>query len=75
MEVSLAVLDAERLQREVHIRVPDHRSFFGNVVTRERIAGDGEGAAVPGVDGGFGASEGVGAVDDKLGAKKLGSAG
>lgn len=29
---------------------------------------------MPGVDGGFGAGEGVGAVDDKLGAKELGGA-
>ena len=75
MEVALTVLDAERFERKVYVGVFDHGSFFGSVLARERVASDGEGAAVPGVDGGFGAGEGVSAVDDELGAEELGGAG
>jgi len=36
------------------------------------VAADFNGAAMPGVDGGFGACEGVGIIDNKLSAEDLG---
>jgi len=74
MEIFLTVLDAERLEREVYVGIFDHRSFFSRVLARKRIAGDGEGTAMPSVDGGFGTSEDVGAIDNELGAEELGGA-
>ena len=58
----------------MHVGVFDHGRLFGRVLAGKDIASDGEAAAMPGVDGSFGAGEGVGTIDDKLRAEKLGGA-
>ena len=53
------------------VRVFDHGRLFCYVLARKDIAGDGECAAMPGVECGLGSGEDVGAINHKLGTKQL----
>lgn len=67
---------SQPLERKVHVCITAHLRLFRDVLAL-RLAGQLERAAVPGVDGGFGAAEGVGLVRGRgeLGAEELGGAG
>ena len=68
---------AERFEVEGQVGILGHGRFFGRVLGERAVAGDGEGAAMVGVDGGgAGAEKGVDARGgDEGGAEELGGAG
>lgn len=74
MSVLLAVLVTEVFEREVYVGIFYHGRLFCRVLAGKHIPGHRESAAVPRVDCSFGAGEGVGTIDDKLRAEKLGGA-
>ena len=54
------------------INVFAHRGVLGRVLALEGIAANFESTAMPGVDCGFGSSEGVGVPNDEFGAEQFG---